>query len=154
DASPVMPATTGPDSDPRVVSAPDGSLQFLTLDTRHGPFRNRWLRLAPNRAVHPARVAAVAPTAPPQARAADLPSPIAAPGAALPFPIHADIATAKSMIHRSGVRPPIAVSLWYFDFRPEINAAMAEVKRDLDAAGFAVTLRPVWGDLFFRNAAR
>jgi ABC-type transport system substrate-binding protein len=130
-----------------VAAAAGGGYTYLALNVHHGPFSNVSVRRAANLAVDRGRIANAFYPATSRPWAAYLPSTLAT-SATQPYPLHADIAAARRQLERSGLRLPIPISLWYFSPKSEIAPAVAEVKRDLDAAGFAVSLRPIWGPWF------
>jgi ABC-type oligopeptide transport system substrate-binding subunit len=71
-----------------------------------------------------------------------------------PFPLHGDVNAARRLVRTSRARPPIAVSLWYVDGQPATEELAKRAKEGLDAAGFAVRLRPIRNSLIYASAER
>ena len=136
-----------------VAVAQGGFLSYLALNVHNGPFASRAVRQAANLAVDRTRVAAAYPVVTSRPWSQYLPSTVAT-SSGQPYPTKPDIASAKRLLRQSGLRLADRVSLWYPSPKPEFMLSVSEVKRDLDAAGFEVTLRPVWAPFYFGHGVR
>jgi serine/threonine-protein kinase len=152
-ADPRDAATSDQLADPglakQLATAPFAGLAYVSLGTNRGPFANPVLRRAVNLAIDRTAIARAAGVRSRRPWSSYLPSTLLAPGASSAYADQGDPAAARGLIASSGLRTPIKVELWYFSGQDEIDALVGEVKRQLDGAGFAVTLRPAWGSFYF-----
>jgi serine/threonine-protein kinase len=138
-----------PDLARRLTSGPAAVIAYLSMNTTAGPLANRDVRRAVNLALDRRSFVRAPGVIAPYAWSGYLPRTLTEPGSPSPYPDNGDLAGARRLLVRSGMKPPVHVNLWWFAGHGDNDAVATATKTQLDRAGFDVELRPAWGMFFF-----
>ena len=140
-----------PNTRRRLHADPSTTLAWASFDVTAKPFDDALVRQAANFAVDREAVAAlIAGPLGATPLSSILPDSHAPAGVDnRPYPTTPDLARARALLRKAGLRTPVRAGHIYCQDRPPFRAIAAQIARDLQAIGLVLDLRPLGRDAYF-----